>query len=1207
MADNSNLEEENSFYLDPNIQIKRSYSYTNYLFYNRSIDTQNNPINRKYIGQFVLGERLGQGTFGVVVLGTHQITGEKVAVKILDKEKILQETDKSRLEREIKILKNMRHNNIVHLYDVKETPTSLYIIMEYICGKELFEYIIYNKRLNELEACKFYQQIISGIEYLGKIKVVHRDIKPENLLLDNKNNIKIVDFGLSNSYPKNELLTTACGSPCYAAPEMINGEKYYGLKADIWSSGIVLYAMLCGYLPFEEADNEKLYKKITEGKFKTPNFLSDSAKDILHRILNTDPKSRITIPQMKKHPWFNLINPRLNMSEGLLLNKVIVPIDENIVYIMVNQYKFNGEEIRTNLLLNNHNHITTTYFLILNKKIRNGEKTIGNMKSKEFLKYIHSPTNLLSHYGYNMKKIIQLRSKLVENKSKSAEKDNKNRKNKEKEKNSINGLSAGTQSGSTGIINVGSSVEKLNKKEKRDISVTQRRHYDKDIKDKYRNKVISLANKRKIRSKRENNTKSLDNKIRKIIENKIKEKSKNKKVSISPDSKRKTNYENNILEKLREKNNEINKNNKKRNNNDLQNKKMIGLKTEEKENKDNKNYYILEEIEENSKINNNDNNINNVEKKESINKKKINKLNKKAITNKYMINKKNRYDISINENNRTIDNDKKNKIKRLIEKKNITERTMQIKNKYRNRQNESLDLEKEEDNNSIINTNINKYVKLSKLMKRIKVKKENEIKNCSNKRNNSLEDDSTIKTPKINITERDELENNTIRNKEIDKQILTDRYENDNDNVKKNSYIKKDNINEKRNTIANIYNNNKFKKKSNSKKKKLKKSIDNKNRKKINKKFIDTSLSFDKTNDENEILKINKENNNNNNNILITDEINHIEEDSDIESSKEEEEKKEIENEEEEFKRKEKDIKYLKLKSKHKKFNIVKHEEIPINNNIITNNNNINNNIKYSYRNNNDEYNLNNFFRSFKKSKNKNNNINNNNINVIEENSYLSSKVNKFKNIILANQKIKSINTQKNFIKKNKNINHHITFNNYQKYLNYSKKKYMTERMEYSERHNNYKNKNNSSNSFENELYKTFDNNLPKINSTHKNKSIKHTHRYRNTEINLLEEEDKINFEMKVFDLNTILYYKNYNDIKDMKDNINKEFDNKKIKYKLKKNKYCCYKNDNKFDIEICPINEAKNIYIIKGIKKIGNYKIIKDIYKLILTKLNYN
>ena len=1178
MNDNSNLDEDNSFYLDPNIQIKHSYSYTNYLFYNRSIDTSNNPINRKYIGQFVLGEKLGQGTFGVVVIGTHQITGEKVAVKILDKEKILQETDKSRLEREIKILKNMRHNNIVHLYDVKETPTSLYIIMEYICGRELFEYIIYNKKLSELEACKLYQQIISGIEYLGKIKVVHRDIKPENLLLDNKNNIKIVDFGLSNSYPKNELLTTACGSPCYAAPEMINGEKYYGLKADIWSSGIVLYAMLCGYLPFEEADNEKLYKKITEGKFKTPNFLSDSAKDFLHRILTTDPKKRITIPQMKKHPWFNLINPKINMSEGLLLDKVIVPIDENIIYIMVNQYKFNGEEIRTNLLLNNHNHITTTYFLILNKKLRNGEKTIGNMKSKEFIKYIHSPINFLSHYQNNMKKIIQMRAKIVENKSKSTEKDNKYRKNKDK--NSTNGLSVGTESGSTGIMNVGSSIEKLNKKEeKRESSVTQRRP-----------KLITLGNKRrsKPKDKNINNPKSVDSKIKRF-ENRIKER--RKKISISPDLKRKAEYENIIKEKENDLYNKIK--NKKRNI-DMKNKKNLitGLKSEEKENREKNNYYILEEIEENNKsINDNNNNekeISKNRKKNSIEKKekKINKLNKKAITNKYVIrSKKNKYDMSIDNNNKLLDNERKMKIKRLIDKKNITEKRIDIQNKYRSRQNESMDIEKddkEDENQSIINTNINKYVKLSKLMKRMKVQKENEIN--SNKKKFSLEEDSTIKTPKMNITEDQDKE----------KVAITDRYENDIDNENKNKtvYIKKYNIPIKRNTISNIYNNNyKFrnnKSKNSSKRNKLKRKIDkNNNKNKINKKFIDTSLSFDKTNDENEIKE---------NNILITDEEYHIEEhedDSDFESLKEEEKKNE--KEEEEFKRKEKDIKYLKLKSKHKKFNIVKNEEIPINNNII------NYSIKYSYKNNkveNNRSNINTFYRSFKKSN------NNNNLNIIDENSLMmSSKVNKFKNVILTNEKIKSLNTQKNFIKKSKNINHHTTFNNYQKYLYYSKKKYMTERAENSELYNNNKNEN-SHNSLENELYKTFDN--PKTQSRHKNKSIKNGHKYKYTDITLLEDEDKINNEMKVFDLSTIYFYKKY-DLKEIKEYINKEFDFKKIKYKLKKNKYFCYnsKNDNKFEIEICPINDFKNVFIIKGVKKYGNIKIIKDIYKLIISKIN--
>ena len=196
------------------------------------------------------------------------------------------------MEREIKILKLLRHNNIVHLYNVIETNTYLYLVMEYIKGIELFEYINEKHYLPEVEACKFYQQIISGIEYLGKLKVVHRDIKPENLLISNKDTIKLVDFGLSNTYFDDNYLSTACGSPCYAAPEMIKGEKYYGLCVDIWSSGVVLYAMLCGSLPFEDDNNDKLYKKILEGKFEIPGFLSENAIDFLHCILNVDPNER---------------------------------------------------------------------------------------------------------------------------------------------------------------------------------------------------------------------------------------------------------------------------------------------------------------------------------------------------------------------------------------------------------------------------------------------------------------------------------------------------------------------------------------------------------------------------------------------------------------------------------------------------------------------------------------------------------------------------------------------------------------------------------------------------------------------------------------------------------------------------------------------------------------------------------------------------
>ena len=365
--------------------------------------------NTKNIGQFVLGDVLGEGTFGIVRIGTHMLTGEKVAIKILEKIKILEQTGKTRIDREIKILKSLHHNNIIHLYSVIQSSTSIYLIMEYANGKELFDYINLKKRLSEIESCKFFQQIISGIEYLSKCRIAHRDIKPENLLIDEKNTIKIVDFGLSNFYPSNNLLSTACGSPCYAAPEMIKGEKYNGLQVDIWSSGIVLYAMLVGYLPFEENNNDLLYKKICSGHFKIPFFLSDSAKDILHRVLTVDPTRRITIEKIKEHPWFNLINPKLNYTEGLLVNEIVIPIDEELVEIMT-KFEYDKVETRKNILMNKQNHITTTYYLLLKQKIRNSIMSIGDLKSYLFNNYIKDPSNRLEKYKYDIDKVIEERA-----------------------------------------------------------------------------------------------------------------------------------------------------------------------------------------------------------------------------------------------------------------------------------------------------------------------------------------------------------------------------------------------------------------------------------------------------------------------------------------------------------------------------------------------------------------------------------------------------------------------------------------------------------------------------------------------------------------------------------------------------------------------------------------------------------------------------
>ncbi len=145
--------------------------------------------------------------------------------------------------------------------------------MEYAQGGELFDYIVKRSRVSDIPAAKFFQQTISGIEYLHKLNIVHRDLKPENLLLDHNNNIKMVDFGLSNIYKDGEKLKTACGSPCYAAPEMIAGKMYHGLRVDIWSCGVIMYALLCGYLPFENKNTKILYRKILSGEYKLPKFV----------------------------------------------------------------------------------------------------------------------------------------------------------------------------------------------------------------------------------------------------------------------------------------------------------------------------------------------------------------------------------------------------------------------------------------------------------------------------------------------------------------------------------------------------------------------------------------------------------------------------------------------------------------------------------------------------------------------------------------------------------------------------------------------------------------------------------------------------------------------------------------------------------------------------------------------------------------------
>ena len=362
------------------------------------------------LGLFVLGEKLGQGTFGFVRLATHTLTGEKVAIKILDKEKIIKEKDKFRLKNEINILKKLRHNNIVQLYSVINTQLSINLIMEYCEGEELLDYINRKQRLKEMEACIIFQQLISGIEYLSKCKITHRDLKPENIIINANNlNLKIIDFGLSNTYNKDEMLNSQCGSLCFAAPEMISGKKYNGLTVDIWSSGVILFSMICGFLPFQEEDTKLLYEKIVKGKYQVPYYVSQEAGDLIQKILNINPNKRYTIEQIKKHKWFKMPNNNNLMTEGLLVDKYIIPIDEDIIKIMITENDLNEEEIKINVIKNKHNLITTSYYLILNKKIKEGKKSNCNMTSNEFIAYLNDKNNLLENYEFNLDTICQKR------------------------------------------------------------------------------------------------------------------------------------------------------------------------------------------------------------------------------------------------------------------------------------------------------------------------------------------------------------------------------------------------------------------------------------------------------------------------------------------------------------------------------------------------------------------------------------------------------------------------------------------------------------------------------------------------------------------------------------------------------------------------------------------------------------------------------
>ncbi|KAG7213452.1 hypothetical protein KM043_002724 [Ampulex compressa] len=332
-------------------------------------------------GLYDLEKTIGSGGFAKVKLATHIATGEKVAIKIMDK--VALGEDLPRVTLEVEALKTLLHQHVCRLYQVIETESNYFMIMEYCCGGELFDHIVEKNRLSETESRKFFRQIVSAVAYLHSLGYAHRDLKPENVLLDREENLKLIDFGLC-AKPKNGMqahLSTSCGSPTYAAPELILGKKYLGSEVDIWSMGVLLYALLCGFLPFDDNNIESLYRKILNGKYDEPNWLSNSSKRLIRAMLQTDPKKRITIQELCNHPWITagFLNP------VTFTHKINFEKDDDVLSTMSAICGESPSSIWKGLTKSDRtDYRTATYLLLLDRKLRGLSLRISSVAKSRF-------------------------------------------------------------------------------------------------------------------------------------------------------------------------------------------------------------------------------------------------------------------------------------------------------------------------------------------------------------------------------------------------------------------------------------------------------------------------------------------------------------------------------------------------------------------------------------------------------------------------------------------------------------------------------------------------------------------------------------------------------------------------------------------------------------------------------------------------------
>nr|KYP72972.1 CBL-interacting serine/threonine-protein kinase 10 [Cajanus cajan] len=256
--------------------------------------------------KYELGRLLGQGTFAKVYYARSTITNQSVAIKVIDKDKVIKTGQVDHIKREISVMRLVKHPNIIELFEVMATKSKIYFVIEYAKGGELFKKVAKGK-LEEEVAHRYFRQLVNAVDFCHSRGVYHRDIKPENILLDENENLKVSDFGLSalaESKRQDGLLHTTCGTPAYVAPEVIKRKGYDGAKADIWSCGVVLFVLLAGYIPFQDPNLMEMYRKISKAEFRCPSWFPKRVQRLLSKMLDPNPDTRISIDKIKQCSWF---------------------------------------------------------------------------------------------------------------------------------------------------------------------------------------------------------------------------------------------------------------------------------------------------------------------------------------------------------------------------------------------------------------------------------------------------------------------------------------------------------------------------------------------------------------------------------------------------------------------------------------------------------------------------------------------------------------------------------------------------------------------------------------------------------------------------------------------------------------------------------------------------------------------------------------